>query len=98
MNMDTKLSLSPAMTNILQNKPPEHVREPKFHPCFKQYSDLCNSSLIVPTCSFVQSTEKNKKNPLQHKELLHLRSLDWYCFTKTKPDKGPHLKESLENL
>lgn len=49
MDMDTKRSSSPAITNILQKKPFENVKEPKFHWCFKQYSDLC--SLISIICS-----------------------------------------------
>lgn len=51
MDMDRRLSSSPAITNILQNKQFENVKDPEFHLCFKQYSELCNSSLIAIICS-----------------------------------------------
>lgn len=82
MDMDIKLSLSPAITDILQNTPFENVKEPQFHQCFKQYSKLCSSSLIAVICS--KRRKKTKKKALQHKDILHPRSLDWYCFTKSK--------------
>lgn len=80
MDMDTKLSSSPAITITLQNTPFENVKEPKFHPCFKQY--LCNSSLIAVI--FSKRGKKTKSKALQHKDILHPRSLDWYCSTKAK--------------
>lgn len=61
MDMDIKLSSSPAITDILQSTPFENVKEPTFHPCFKQYSDLCSSSLIAVICSKCRKKTKKKK-------------------------------------
>lgn len=60
MDMDIKLSLSPAITAILQNTPFENVKEPQFHQCFKQYSKLCSSSLIAVICSKRRKKTKKK--------------------------------------
>lgn len=47
MDMDTKRSSSPAITKTLQNKSFGDVEGPEFHPCLKQYSELCTLTAII---------------------------------------------------